>query len=181
MITRLHNAIAAVSNMRRIVNLARRYAMQRTAFGKLLVDHALHLRTLTELEVEVRGSLLMLLESARLLGLQECGLASEHQRHLLRIISPLLKLWTGKQAVAVVSEALESFGGQGYIEDTGIPAILRDTQVSVFDHTFCRILYSTNCASSGRFCQYGKGRPTFCRWMCYGQSRNLKARLSWRC
>lgn len=34
------------------------------------------------------------------------------------------------QAVAVVSEGLESFGGQGYIEDTGLPGILRDAQVS---------------------------------------------------
>lgn len=35
------------------------------------------------------------------------------------------------QAVAVVSEGLESFGGQGYIEDTGLPGILRDAQVSL--------------------------------------------------
>lgn len=33
------------------------------------------------------------------------------------------------QAVAVVSEGLESFGGQGYIEDTGLPGLLRDAQV----------------------------------------------------
>ncbi len=35
------------------------------------------------------------------------------------------------QAVSVVSEGLESFGGQGYIEDTGLPSMLRDAQVSV--------------------------------------------------
>lgn len=35
------------------------------------------------------------------------------------------------QAVAVVSEGLENFGGQGYIEDTGLPGILRDAQVSL--------------------------------------------------
>lgn len=132
--TRLHNAIAAVSSMRKILSLARRYALQRTAFGKLLVDHPLHVRTLTDLEVEVRGSLLLLLETARLLGLEECGQASEHQKHLLRIVSPLLKLWTAKQSIGVVSEALESFGGQGYIEDTGIPGILRDTQVDTEVH-----------------------------------------------
>jgi len=36
---------------------------------------------------------------------------------------------TGKQAVAVASEALEMFGGAGYIEDTGLPRLLRDAQV----------------------------------------------------
>jgi hypothetical protein len=39
------------------------------------------------------------------------------------------KLYTAKQAVAVASEALESFGGAGYIEDTGLPRLLRDAQV----------------------------------------------------
>lgn len=29
----------------------------------------------------------------------------------------------------VVSEGLECFGGQGYIEDTGLPTIFRDAQV----------------------------------------------------
>lgn len=39
------------------------------------------------------------------------------------------------KAVAVVSEGLESFGGQGYIEDTGLPGLLRDAQV-LFTKTF---------------------------------------------
>jgi hypothetical protein len=40
-----------------------------------------------------------------------------------------VKLTTAKQAVAVTSEALEAFGGAGYIEDTGLPRMLRDAQV----------------------------------------------------
>jgi hypothetical protein len=40
-----------------------------------------------------------------------------------------MKLLTGKQAVAVASEVLESFGGAGYVEDTGLPVLLRDAQV----------------------------------------------------
>ena len=45
------------------------------------------------------------------------------------MITPLAKLTTGKQAVAVASEALEAFGGAGYVEDTGLPRLLRDAQV----------------------------------------------------
>ena len=42
---------------------------------------------------------------------------------------PLVKLVTGKQAVVVASEVLEAFGGAGYVEDTGLPRLLRDAQV----------------------------------------------------
>jgi hypothetical protein len=48
---------------------------------------------------------------------------------LLRLLLPITKLVTGKQSVAVASEVLEAFGGAGYVEDTGLPALLRDSQV----------------------------------------------------
>jgi acyl-CoA dehydrogenase len=45
------------------------------------------------------------------------------------LLTPIMKLTTAKQAVAVASEVLESFGGAGYVEDTGLPVLLRDSQV----------------------------------------------------
>lgn len=48
---------------------------------------------------------------------------------MLRVMTPLLKLFTGKQALKVVTECLESFGGMGFIERTGLPNLLRDAQV----------------------------------------------------
>ncbi|HQR48934.1 MAG TPA: acyl-CoA dehydrogenase family protein, partial [Steroidobacteraceae bacterium] len=53
----------------------------------------------------------------------------DQQRALLRLVTPLTKLMTGKQGVAVVSEVIASFGGAGYVEDTGLPLLLRDTHV----------------------------------------------------
>ncbi len=48
----------------------------------------------------------------------------------------MAKLVTGKQAVAHASEVLESFGGAGYVEDTGLPVLLRDAQVlSIWEGT----------------------------------------------
>ena len=64
-----------------------------------------------------------------LLGRAEAGEASAAERALLRAVTPLAKLTTGKQAVAVTSEVVECFGGAGYVEDTGVPALLRDAQV----------------------------------------------------
>ncbi|RCN38859.1 hypothetical protein ANCCAN_15204 [Ancylostoma caninum] len=61
---------------------------------------------------------------------QESGEASDAEAVMLRLITPVVKLYTGKMCVPLISEAMECFGGQGYIEDTGIPAALRDAQVT---------------------------------------------------
>ncbi|XP_045891506.1 acyl-CoA dehydrogenase family member 11-like isoform X2 [Micropterus dolomieu] len=135
-ITRIHNSVSAVAAMRRVVQLARDYATRRTAFGKLLKEHPLHMQTLARMEVETRGAFLLVMDVCRLLGREESGMASQLDTHLLRLLTPVVKLYTGKQAVAVVSEGLESFGGQGYIEDTGLPGLLRDAQVlSIWEGT----------------------------------------------
>ncbi|KAM4746183.1 acyl-CoA dehydrogenase family member 11 isoform 2-T2 [Anableps anableps] len=135
-ITRIHNSVSAAAAMRRVLQLARDYATRRTAFGKLLKDHPLHMQTLARMEVETRAAFLLVMDVCRLLGREESGLASQLDVHLLRLLTPVVKLYTGKQAVAVVSEGLESFGGQGYIEDTGMPGILRDAQVlSIWEGT----------------------------------------------
>ncbi len=44
-------------------------------------------------------------------------------------MTPVAKMYTAKKAVENASEGLECFGGQGYIEDTGLPMMLRDAQV----------------------------------------------------
>ena len=54
---------------------------------------------------------------------------------LLRLLTPVAKMYTAKSAISVVSEGLECFGGQGYIEDTGLPGLLRDAQVGIHDHS----------------------------------------------
>ncbi|XP_064530666.1 acyl-CoA dehydrogenase family member 11-like [Pseudopipra pipra] len=135
-ITRIHNVIGAVASMRRMISLSREYARRRVAFGKLLKDHPLHMQTIARMEVQARGAFLLLMEVARLLGLAETNLASEQDQLLLRLLVPVAKLYTGKQATAVAVEAMESFGGQGYMEDTGVPVILRDTLVlSIWEGT----------------------------------------------
>jgi hypothetical protein len=128
-VTRVYNAACAVSSMRRAVLLARDYAGRRTAFGKRLSQQPAHLETLAELEVESQGGLALFLHVANLMGKEELGQASELESGVLRLLIPVLKLYTGKQGVRVISEVLESFGGAGYVEDTGLPVLLRDAQV----------------------------------------------------
>ena len=135
-ITRIHNVIGAVASMRRMISLSREYALKRVVFGKLLKDHPLHMQTIARMEVQTRGAFLLLMEMVRLLGLAETNMASEQDQLLLRLLVPVAKLYTGKQATAVATEAMESFGGQGYMEDTGLPVIVRDALVlSIWEGT----------------------------------------------
>ncbi|MEC7524868.1 MAG: acyl-CoA dehydrogenase family protein [Myxococcota bacterium] len=128
-ITRTWNAISSVGGMRRGVALARDYARRRVAFGAPLSEKPLHLDTLAGLQAEYEGALQLTFLAGGLIGKVEAGEASEDDASLLRLLTPITKLTTAKQAVAVASEVLESFGGAGYVEDTGLPVLLRDAQV----------------------------------------------------
>ncbi len=128
-VTRTWNAICAVASMARAVALARDYATRRQAFGRLLIEQPLHAQTLADMQAEFEGAFALAFEVAHLLGRVEHGVATSEETAALRLLTPLAKLWTGKLAVKICSEALECFGGAGYIEDTGLPQLLRDAQV----------------------------------------------------
>lgn len=128
-VTRTWNSVTSVSFMRRAMALARAYAGQRRAFGAKLDVLPLHVDTLAGLEAETRGAFLLAFELVELMGRQEAGELEEAQQALLRVVTPIAKLLTARQAVSVVSECIEAFGGAGYVEDTGLPLLLRDTQV----------------------------------------------------
>jgi len=135
-ITRTWNAVAAIAYMRRGLALARAYAKARVAFGAPLAQQPLHADTLAGLQAEFEAAFHLAFFVVELLGRDECGEASEEQQALLRILTPVAKLTTGRQSVAVVSEVLEAFGGAGYVEETGLPALLRDAQVfSIWEGT----------------------------------------------
>jgi len=128
-ITRTWNAVCATASMARALTLARDYATRRQAFGKPLIAQPLHAQTLADMQAEFEAAFALTFEVAHLLGRVEHGAAQPHEAALLRLLTPLAKLWTGKMAVKLCSEALECFGGAGYIEDTGLPQLLRDAQV----------------------------------------------------
>ena len=128
-VTRLWNGISAVSLMRRGVALASDYAHKRVAFGAPLSEKPLHLDTLATLLAETEAAFHLAFYVAELTGQSETGEISEADALLLRVLTPVMKLTTGKQAVMVASEVLETFGGAGYVEDTGLPVLLRDSQV----------------------------------------------------
>ena len=128
-VTRTWNAICAIASMARAMALARDFATRRQVFGRPLIEQPLHAQTLADMQAEFEGAFALAFEVAHLLGRVEHGTAAPHEAVLLRLLTPLAKLWTGKLAVKICSEAMECFGGAGYIEDTGLPQLLRDAQV----------------------------------------------------
>lgn len=152
-VTRIYVAVSSASAMRRYLTLstsfdydkrllamARDYANKREAFGKKLMNQPLHIVTLSRLETTYRGTLHFAFNLVKFLGESECEnslkatvcclLFSLNIQSLLRILTPIAKLFLAKLTVGFASEALESFGGFGYMEDTGIPLALRESQVN---------------------------------------------------
>jgi acyl-CoA dehydrogenase len=127
-VARLHNAAAAAAGMRRGLAYAAAYAGTRQVAGGALAASPLHRATLGTLAVDAAGAFALAAHAFDLLGRVEvdddAAAAAE-----LRIVAPLAKLTTGRLAVASAAEYLECFGGAGYVEDTGIPRLLRDAQV----------------------------------------------------
>ncbi len=134
-ITRTWNAVTAVAYMRRGLALAQNYAGRRRAFGHLLADLPLHQQTLADLQAEYEGAFQLAFSTVALLGRVEQQ-KDPAQAAQLRLRTALTKLYTAKQAIRAVSEILECLGGAGYLEDTGIPVLLRDVQVlSIWEGT----------------------------------------------
>ncbi|CAG0921805.1 unnamed protein product [Notodromas monacha] len=135
-VTRLHSAIGAISAARRLMQLCRDYSCRRSAFGMMIKDSPLHMLNLSSLEIQIRAGELFLLDVSRYLGADDVGLLQKDESILFRLLTPVLKAFYAKTMVNVCCELMEAFGGQGYIEDTGIPCLVRDAQVhSIWEGT----------------------------------------------
>ena len=128
-LTRTWNSVTAVAFMRRGLALARDFGRKRLAFGATLAQKPLHLDTLAGLQAEMEAAFHLSFYLVDLIGREETDQLSPEQADLLRLHTSLAKLTTGRQAVHVATEVVEAFGGAGYVEDTGLPLLLRDSQV----------------------------------------------------
>jgi alkylation response protein AidB-like acyl-CoA dehydrogenase len=126
-LSRLYNAVASVAVIGRAIHEARSYIEQRNAFGRPVIEFPLVQETLADLEAEHAGAMLLTFEAVDALRRADQGDAEAAR--LLRILTPVAKAVTGKLAVPCVSEAMELIGGNGYIEESPLPRLLRDAQV----------------------------------------------------
>ena len=128
-ITRLYNAICSIGHEARMLQLLASYSEKRTAFGQKIKDQPMHRETLSRLYAQHVADLILTFSVIELLGKEECAVATEQEKKLLRLLTPIVKLMTGQNVMQIASEVLEGFGGVGYIEDLGIATYFRDARV----------------------------------------------------
>jgi acyl-CoA dehydrogenase len=125
---RLFAAQSATGDAGHLLALARDYAARRQVAGGLLAAQPIHQRWLAHIAAVYHAMVQLSLRAAQLVGEDE-GSSEGLPSPLARIVVPLAKLACARQGEWAVSHLLEAFGGAGYLEDTGLPRLLRDVHV----------------------------------------------------
>jgi putative acyl-CoA dehydrogenase len=125
--TRLDCAFGSAATMRRALAEALHHSAHRRAFGKRLIEQPLMQNVLADLCIEVEAATVLALRLAR--GFDESP-HDEGQRLLTRLATAVGKYWITKRAAAVVGEALEALGGNGYVEESALPRLYRDAPLN---------------------------------------------------
>jgi putative acyl-CoA dehydrogenase len=124
--TRLDCVLGSASLMRRALAEASWHVAHRSAFGGLLADKPLMQNVVADLAVES--------EAATALGIRLAAAVDDlddpHESALRRIALPLAKFWVCKRTPMMVAEALECLGGNGYVEESGMPLLFRESPLN---------------------------------------------------
>jgi putative acyl-CoA dehydrogenase len=125
--TRLDCACGSAATLRRAVAETTHHAGYRYVFGRRLLAQPLMKNVLADLCLESEAATALALRLAR--GFDE-SLGDEGQRRLTRMATATGKYWITKRALAVVAEALECIGGNGYVEESPLPRLYRDVPLN---------------------------------------------------
>src|SRR4051794_22264458 len=120
--TRLDCTVGSAAGMRAAVAKATWHAAHRSAFGKVLVDQPLMSNVLADLCVESEAATVMAMRLARAYD--------EDDTHLKRLATAVSKYWVCKRFPGLACEAMEVLGGNGYVEESGMPRIYREAPLN---------------------------------------------------
>ncbi|MEV5353660.1 acyl-CoA dehydrogenase family protein [Streptomyces sp. NPDC052693] len=123
--TRLDCVLGSAGLMRQAVAQAVHHCAHREAFGGKLVDKPLMRNVLADLAIESEAATTLALRLAA-----ACDDGGEQERALLRIAVPAAKYWVTKRCPAVAVEAAECLGGNGYVEESGMPRLMRESPLN---------------------------------------------------
>jgi len=126
--TRLDCAIGASSGYRWGTAMAIHHATHRAAFGKRLVDQPLMRNVLADLAVESEAATIAAMRLAR--AFDEAHGGDEGALEFRRLATPVIKYWVCKRAPSHAVEALECLGGNGYVEESGMPRLYRESPLA---------------------------------------------------
>jgi putative acyl-CoA dehydrogenase len=126
-LTRLDCAISSSGMMRMAVAQAVHHARHRTVFQRHLSDQPLMATVLADLALEVEGALAAMMRLCRSYDLAP---SSPAEAARARILTPVVKYWICKTAPALIYEAMECLGGNGYVEDGVMARLYREAPVN---------------------------------------------------
>ena len=125
--TRLDCTLGSAAIMRQCVAQATWHAHHRQAFGAVLDDQPLMANVLADLAIESEATTAAALRLARAF---DAAPDDEHEMALKRLVTPIIKYWTCKRAPQHAAEALECLGGAGFVEESGLPRLYRQSPVN---------------------------------------------------
>ncbi|WP_217213398.1 acyl-CoA dehydrogenase family protein [Streptomyces sp. AC550_RSS872] len=123
--TRLDCVLGSAGLMRQAVAQAVHHCAHREAFGGKLVDKPLMRNVLADLALESEAATVL---AMRLAAAYDDG--GEQERALLRIAVPTAKYWVTKRCTPLTVEASECLGGNGYVEESGMPRLVRESPLN---------------------------------------------------
>ena len=124
--TRLDCVLGSTALMRHTLNEAAWHVAHRSAFGGLLSDKPLMQNVVADLQVEVEAATALAIRLAAAVDAD----GDPHEAALRRIALPLAKFWVCKRTPGFVAEALECLGGNGYVEESGLPLRYREAPLN---------------------------------------------------
>jgi putative acyl-CoA dehydrogenase len=124
--TRLDCIVGSASLMRQAVAQATHHTAHRTAFGRLLSEQPLMENVLADLAIESEATTVLMM---RLAGAFD-RTSDPSEAHFRRLALAVGKYWTCKRAIALVAEALECLGGNGYVEESIMPRLYREAPLN---------------------------------------------------
>jgi putative acyl-CoA dehydrogenase len=123
--TRLDCALSSAGFIRQAFAQSLHYARNRYAFGKALVDQPVMTELLADMALESQAATLLAMDLA-----SRFGSASAMDIAWRRVMTPVAKFWNCKRAVALTGEAMEVFGGNGYVETGPMGRLFREAPVN---------------------------------------------------
>ncbi len=132
--TRLDCVIGAAAGMRAAVVQATHHAAHRSAFGKTLIDQPLMRNVLADLCLESEAATALAMRLAR--AYDEAGNDAREGNDdsdaqlFKRVATAVGKYWACKRAPNHAFEAMECLGGNGYVEDSGMPRLYREAPLT---------------------------------------------------
>jgi putative acyl-CoA dehydrogenase len=126
--TRLDCVMGGATGMRAGVAQAIHHASHRSVFGRLLSEQPLMQNVLADLCVESEAATISAMRLAR--AYDEALAGDEEAQNLKRVANAVLKYWVCKRAPMHAGEALECLGGNGYVEESGMPRLFRESPLN---------------------------------------------------